>query len=44
MLFRAYLDSIEPKTSTEHVGSDGVHRDETDALWLDAAATNPNRT
>lgn len=27
--------------SITHVGTDGVHRDETDTLWLDGAATKP---
>ena len=30
-----------PTISTKHVGTDGVHRDETDTLWLDGKATNP---
>ncbi|ADB29910.1 hypothetical protein Kfla_0791 [Kribbella flavida DSM 17836] len=30
-----------PKISTKHVGTDGVHRDESDTLWLDGKATNP---
>lgn len=30
-----------PQISTKHVGSDGVHRDATDTLWLDGAATKP---
>jgi hypothetical protein len=30
-----------PQISTKHVGTDGVHRDETDTLWLDGAATKP---
>ena len=30
-----------PQISTKHVGSDGVHRDETDTLWLDGVATKP---
>ena len=30
-------DKIDPK----HVGSDGVHRDPSDTLWLDGKATNP---
>ena len=30
-----------PEISTKHVGTDGVHRDATDTLWLDGAATNP---
>ncbi|KQV24568.1 MULTISPECIES: DUF4287 domain-containing protein [unclassified Microcella] len=30
-----------PEISTKHVGSDGVHRDATDTLWLDGAATKP---
>ena len=32
-----------PQIPTKHVGTDGVHRDESDTLWLDGAATNPNR-
>ncbi|GAA2042260.1 DUF4287 domain-containing protein [Agromyces tropicus] len=32
-----------PQISTKHVDSDGVHRDATDTLWLDGAATNPDR-
>lgn len=27
--------------STKHVGSDGVHRDESETLWLDGVATKP---
>jgi hypothetical protein len=30
-------DKIDPK----HVGSDGVHRDPSETLWLDGTATNP---
>jgi hypothetical protein len=30
-----------PGISTKHVGTDGVHRDESDTLWLDGAATKP---
>jgi hypothetical protein len=30
-------DTIDAK----HVGSDGVHRDATDTLWLDGMATKP---
>ena len=30
-----------PQISTKHVGTDGVHRDETDTLWLDGIATKP---
>lgn len=30
-----------PQISTKHVGSDGVHRDETDTLWLDGKASKP---
>lgn len=30
-----------PQISITHVGTDGVHRDETDTLWLDGAATKP---
>jgi hypothetical protein len=33
-----------PQISTKHVGTDGVHRDETDTLWLDGKDTNPNRS
>ena len=29
------------KIDSKHVGSDGVHRDETDTLWLDGKATRP---
>ncbi|WP_028049540.1 DUF4287 domain-containing protein [Cellulomonas sp. URHD0024] len=32
-----------PTISTKHVGTDGVHRDESEQLWLDGAATNPAR-
>lgn len=31
-----------PQISSKHVGTDGPHRDATDTLWLDGAATNPN--
>ena len=27
--------------STKHVGTDGVHRDESETLWLDGKATKP---
>lgn len=27
--------------STKHVGTDGTHRDDSDTLWLDGAATKP---
>ncbi|MGO1409833.1 DUF4287 domain-containing protein [Microbacterium sp.] len=30
-----------PTIDSRHVGSDGTHRDETDTLWLDGAATKP---
>ncbi|CAM3196377.1 hypothetical protein PSET11_01852 [Arthrobacter ulcerisalmonis] len=30
-----------PTISTKHVGTDGVHRDESETLWLDGAATKP---
>ncbi|MFC0625562.1 DUF4287 domain-containing protein [Kribbella deserti] len=30
-----------PKISARHVGSKGVHRDESDTLWLDGVATKP---
>ena len=32
-----------PKIDSKHVGSTGVHRDETDTLWLDGKATKPAR-
>lgn len=28
--------------STKHVGTDGVHRDVSDVLWLDGKGTNPH--
>ena len=30
-----------PMISEKHVGTDGVHRDESVELWLDGAATKP---
>ncbi|GAA3200222.1 DUF4287 domain-containing protein [Microbacterium terregens] len=30
-----------PVISTKHVGTDGVHRDESDVLWLDGIASKP---
>ena len=30
-----------PTISTKHVGTDGVHRDESETLWLDGKATKP---
>ena len=30
-----------PKIDAKHVGSTGVHRDESDMLWLDGKATKP---
>jgi len=30
-----------PQISSKHVGSEGVHRDESDTLWLDGKATKP---
>ena len=27
--------------SSKHVGTSGVHRDESDTLWIDGRATNP---
>ena len=43
MSFQAYLDAIEKKTgqTPRQVGSDGVHRDESNMLDLDGVA---NRT
>ena len=32
-----------PTISEKHVGTDGVHRDESQELWLDGKATNPAR-
>ncbi|MFN3600821.1 MAG: DUF4287 domain-containing protein [Dietzia sp.] len=32
-----------PQISAKHVGTTGTHADATDTLWLDGAATNPNR-
>jgi hypothetical protein len=33
-----------PQIDVKHVGSDGVHRDETETLWLDGVATKPQNT
>lgn len=30
-----------PQIGTKHVGSTGVHRDDSDTLWLDGVATKP---
>ena len=30
-----------PKIASTHVGSTGSHRDDSDTLWLDGAATRP---
>ncbi len=30
-----------PQIDAKHVGSTGVHRDESDTLWLDGKATRP---
>ncbi|CAN5239676.1 DUF4287 domain-containing protein [soil metagenome] len=30
-----------PTIGTKHVGTDGVHRDESETLWLDGKATKP---
>ena len=30
-----------PRIDSKHVGSDGVHRDESDMLWLDGKASKP---
>jgi len=32
-----------PRINDTHVGSTGAHADATDELWLDGAASNPNR-
>ncbi|MDN4595674.1 DUF4287 domain-containing protein [Leifsonia virtsii] len=31
-----------PTISSKHVGTDGVHRDESETLWLDGQATKPS--
>lgn len=31
-----------PKIDAKHVGTSGVHRDDSDTLWLDGKASNPN--
>jgi hypothetical protein len=31
-----------PTIDSKHVGSDGVHRDESDTLWLDGKASKPS--
>ena len=36
-----YVIKKGAKIDSNHVGSDGVHRDETDTLWLDGKATSP---
>ena len=30
-----------PTISSKHVGTEGVHRDESETLWLDGVATKP---
>ncbi|MCW4458995.1 DUF4287 domain-containing protein [Microbacterium sp. MPKO10] len=30
-----------PQIESTHVGTDGAHRDDSDTLWLDGAASNP---
>ena len=30
-----------PQISVKHVGTDGVHRDESETLWLDGVSTKP---
>ena len=30
-----------PRIDAKHVGTEGTHRDESDTLWLDGAATKP---
>lgn len=32
-----------PRISAKHVGSGGTHADASDELWLDGAASNPDR-
>ena len=36
-----YVIRHDDTIDSKHVGSDGVHRDATDALWLDGRATRP---
>jgi hypothetical protein len=36
-----YVIKNGPTISEKHVGTDGVHRDESTELWLDGAATKP---
>ncbi len=36
-----YVIKNGDKIDLKHVGSDGVHRDPSDTLWLDGKATNP---
>ena len=36
-----HVISKGPTISTKHVGTDGVHRDESETLWLDGKATKP---
>lgn len=31
-----------PQIASTHVGAEGVHRDASDTLWLDGAASNPD--
>lgn len=31
-----------PRIGAKHVGTDGAHADESDTLWLDGRASNPN--
>lgn len=38
-----YVIRNGPKIDSRHVGSTGSHRDDSDTLWLDGAATNPGR-
>lgn len=36
-----HVISKGPSISGKHVGTDGVHRDASDTLWLDGKASNP---
>ena len=36
-----YVIKNGPKIDSKHVGSTGVHRDDSDMLWLDGKATKP---
>lgn len=39
----AHVITKGPGISSKHVGTSGSHADASDTLWLDGAATNPDR-